>query len=107
MAKLKRGDIVETHEGKEGGYRFREEAAKTTLREIADLLAVSYTHLDVYKRQEKNPSAVCLAALSTDAVMEQLQVCLDKKIPVVGFDSGVPNAPEGSIYCLLYTSRCV
>ena len=28
---------------------------------------------------EKNPSAVCLAALSTDAVMEQLQVCLDKK----------------------------
>ena len=54
---------------------------------------------------EKNPSAVCLAALSTDAVMEQLQVCLDKKIPVVGFDSGVPNAPEGSIYATAATNN--
>jgi len=46
----------------------------------------------------KKPSAICLAALSTDSVTDQLNKCLDAKIPVIGFDSGVPGAPEGSIY---------
>jgi ribose transport system substrate-binding protein len=45
----------------------------------------------------KNPAALCLAALDTESVNEQLTACKDKGIPVVGFDSGVPNAPEGSI----------
>lgn len=44
-----------------------------------------------------NPTAIGLAALSTDTLMAQLQTCLDKKIPVVGFDSGVPGAPAGSV----------
>lgn len=44
-----------------------------------------------------NPTAIGLAALSTDTLMSQLQTCLDKGIPVVGFDSGVPGAPEGSV----------
>lgn len=46
----------------------------------------------------KKPSAICLAALSTDSVTDQLNKCLASKIPVIGFDSGVPGAPEGSIY---------
>lgn len=46
----------------------------------------------------KNPVAIALAALDTGSVMDQLQSALDKKIPVIGFDSGVPNAPAGSIY---------
>ncbi len=46
----------------------------------------------------KNPVAIALAALNTTAVVDQLQQCLDNKIPVIGFDSGVPNAPKGSIY---------
>mgnify|MGYP000054663254 CR=1 FL=1 len=45
----------------------------------------------------KNPKAMALAALSTDAVTEILEECAEKNIPVIGFDSGVPNAPEGSI----------
>lgn len=45
----------------------------------------------------KNPSALCLAALDTDSVTEQLMTAKEKGIPVIGFDSGVPNAPEGSI----------
>ncbi|MGI6172564.1 MAG: substrate-binding domain-containing protein [Christensenellales bacterium] len=49
------------------------------------------------KEMAKEPKAIALAALSTDAVMTELQECLDKGIPVIGFDSGVPNAPEGSI----------
>jgi len=46
----------------------------------------------------KKPDAICLAALSTDSVTDQLNKCLASKIPVIGFDSGVPGAPEGSIY---------
>lgn len=45
----------------------------------------------------KNPAALCLAALDTESVTEQLKSCVDKGIPVIGFDSGVPNAPAGSI----------
>mgnify|MGYP001449044068 CR=1 FL=1 len=45
----------------------------------------------------KNPAALCLAALDTESLNEQLNTCIEKGIPVVGFDSGVPNAPEGSI----------
>lgn len=45
----------------------------------------------------RNPVAMALAALDTDSVMEQLEDAMGRGIPVVGFDSGVPNAPEGSI----------
>jgi ribose transport system substrate-binding protein len=45
----------------------------------------------------KNPKAIALAALNTEAVLTQLQEAADKGIPVIGFDSGVPNAPEGQI----------
>ena len=53
----------------------------------------------------KNPKAIVLAALSTDAVMNELQECVEKGIPVIGFDSGVPNAPEGAIYATASTNN--
>lgn len=53
----------------------------------------------------KNPAALCLAALDTSSLNEQLQTCLDKKIPVVGFDSGVPDAPAGSIVTTAATNN--
>ncbi len=53
----------------------------------------------------KNPSAIALAALSTDSVVTELQECVDKGIPVIGFDSGVPNAPEGAIYATAATDN--
>ncbi len=46
----------------------------------------------------KNPVAIALAALSTESVTDQLNTALSKKIPIIGFDSGVPNAPAGSVY---------
>ncbi|MFO8041725.1 MAG: substrate-binding domain-containing protein [Alkalispirochaeta sp.] len=46
----------------------------------------------------KGPSAVALAALDTSAVMDQLEEAVRRDIPIIGFDSGVPNAPEGAIY---------
>lgn len=45
----------------------------------------------------KAPDGLALASLDTDAVISQLQQAKDAGIPVVGFDSGVPNAPEGTI----------
>jgi ribose transport system substrate-binding protein len=39
-----------------------------------------------------------LAALDTESVMDQLQEAVRRDIPIIGFDSGVPNAPEGAIY---------
>lgn len=53
----------------------------------------------------KTPAAIALAALSTDSVMTELQECVEKGIPVIGFDSGVPNAPEGSIYATAATNN--
>lgn len=46
----------------------------------------------------KDPAAIALAALDTTAVMDQLEDAKRRGIPIVGFDSGVPNAPAGSIF---------
>ena len=46
----------------------------------------------------KNPVAIALAALNTSSVLDQLQETKSKGIPVIGFDSGVPEAPAGSIW---------
>jgi len=53
----------------------------------------------------KAPSAVALAALDTNAVMDQLQEAVRRDIPIIGFDSGVPNAPEGAIYATASTDN--
>jgi ribose transport system substrate-binding protein len=53
----------------------------------------------------KDPSAIALAALDTQAVMDQLQEAIRRDIPIIGFDSGVPNAPEGSIYATASTDN--
>ncbi|MBQ9950588.1 MAG: substrate-binding domain-containing protein [Clostridia bacterium] len=70
----------------------------------------SETNIDEQVEMLKNemakaPKAIALAALSTDSVMTELQECLDKGIPVIGFDSGVPDAPEGSIYATASTNN--
>lgn len=52
----------------------------------------------------KNPSAIALAALDTNSVMDQLNQAVQKKIPIIGFDSGVPNAPKGAIYATAATN---
>ena len=54
---------------------------------------------------QKAPDAIALAALSTEAVKAQLMECAEKGIPVIGFDSGVPDAPEGSVYATASTNN--
>lgn len=44
------------------------------------------------------PAAIGLAALDTEACLDLIQTAKDSKIPIIGFDSGVPNAPEGAVY---------
>ena len=45
----------------------------------------------------KKPAAIALAALDTEAVTSQLEQAKANGIVVVGFDSGVPDAPAGTI----------
>lgn len=44
------------------------------------------------------PAAIGLAALDTNACLDGIQQAMDAGIPIVGFDSGVPGAPEGAIW---------
>lgn len=53
----------------------------------------------------KNPKAIALAALDTNSVIQQLNDTKSKNIPVIGFDSGVPNAPAGSIAATASTNN--
>lgn len=53
----------------------------------------------------KNPKAIALAALDTESVTSQLNNCKSKNIPVIGFDSGVPNAPAGTIAATASTNN--
>ena len=51
------------------------------------------------------PDGIALAACDQNSVIESLQTALDKGIPVVCFDSGVPDAPEGSVYATVVTNN--
>ena len=53
----------------------------------------------------KNPKAMALAALSTDAVKEILEECAAKGIPVIGFDSGVPDDTSGAVKATAATNN--
>ena len=44
------------------------------------------------------PNAIGLAALDVDAQLDNITAAQEAGIPIIGFDSGVPAAPEGSVY---------
>ncbi|MCD7885810.1 MAG: substrate-binding domain-containing protein [Lachnospiraceae bacterium] len=54
---------------------------------------------------DSNPSAIGLAALDTSSVEDLLTQAAEAGIPVIGFDSGVPDAPEGSVYATCATDN--
>lgn len=45
----------------------------------------------------KKPDAIVLASLDTESQIDLLEQAKNESIPIIGFDSGVPNAPEGSV----------
>ena len=59
----------------------------------------------VKKEMAKGPKALALAALSTEAVIEILEECAEKEIPVIGFDSGVPEDPTGAVKATAATNN--
>lgn len=53
----------------------------------------------------KAPDGIALAACDQSSVLKSLQTALDKKIPVVCFDTGIADAPEGSVYATVVTNN--
>ena len=51
------------------------------------------------------PDGIGLAACDANSVLDSLQTAMDKGIPVVCFDSGVPDAPEGSVLSTVATDN--
>jgi len=87
-----------------------EDAAKDLGVEIYFDGPASETEIDaqvnmVKNELAKNPKAMALAALSTDAVTEILEECAEKNIPVIGFDSGVPGDTTGAVKATACTNN--
>jgi len=53
----------------------------------------------------QNPDAIVLASLDTNAQMDLLQQAQNNDIPIIGFDSGVPEAPEGVVSATAATNN--
>lgn len=45
----------------------------------------------------QKPAAIALASLDTTSQIDLLKQAKDSNIPIIGFDSGVPGAPDGSV----------
>lgn len=54
---------------------------------------------------ENKPDGIGLAACDQDAVLDSLQKALENEIPVVCFDSAVPDAPKGSVVSTVATDN--
>lgn len=46
---------------------------------------------------QMKPAAIGLAALDVSALNDSIKSSQDAKIPIIGFDSGVPDAPKGAV----------
>jgi ribose transport system substrate-binding protein len=53
------------------------------------------------------PAAIGFAALDTSAALDYIQTSMDAGIPIIGFDSGVPDAPEGAVLANCATDNYV
>ena len=84
--------IGKKRDGQMGGNDEREQTLNQLLTEMDGFEAVSYTHLDVYKRQLYNN----IEKIAPKLIAKQRQIFKGVS-PNIDFYSG----------CLLYTSRCV
>ena len=87
-----------------------EDAAKKYDVDIYFAGPASETEIDkqvemIKTEMAKNPKAMALAALSTEAVKEILDDCASKNIPVIGFDSGVPGDTSGALKATASTNN--
>ncbi len=54
---------------------------------------------------DNNPDAIALATIDTSAVMDQIEEAQRRGIPIIAFDSGVPDAPAGSVAATVATDN--
>ena len=94
------------------------DAAQEGMKKAADELGVTYkaqgpnSESDIADQVNMintaiaaNPAGLGLAACDTSSVLAALQECVDKGIPVVTFDTGIADAPEGSVVCEVCTDN--
>ena len=94
------------------------DAAQEGMKKAADELGVTYkaqgpnSESDIADQVNmintaiaSNPKGLGLAACDTSSVQAALQTCVDKGIPVVTFDTGIADAPEGSVVCEVCTDN--
>ena len=84
--------------GEELGVTFKPQGPNSE-SDIADQVNMINTAI------ASNPKGLGLAACDTSSVLDALQECADKGIPVVTFDTGVADAPEGSVVCEVCTDN--
>lgn len=53
----------------------------------------------------KKPAAIALAALDTSAAIDAISNAQSQKVPIIGFDSGVPGAPAGAVHANASTNN--
>jgi len=53
----------------------------------------------------RNPDAIAFAALDTEAALAELADAYNRGIPVIGFDSGIPDAPAGQVLATAATDN--
>ena len=94
------------------------DAAQEGMKKAAEELGVTYTPQGPNSESDiadqvnmintaiaSNPKGIGIAACDTSSVLDALQTCADKGIPVVTFDTGIADAPEGSIACEVCTDN--
>ena len=94
------------------------DAAQEGMKKAADELGVTYkaqgpnSESDIADQVNmintaiaSNPVGLGLAACDTSSVQDALKTCAEKGIPVVTFDTGIADAPEGSVVCEVCTDN--
>ena len=94
------------------------DAAQEGMKKAAEELGVTYTAQGPNSESDiadqvnmvntaiaSSPAGLGLAAGDTSSVLDALQDCADKGIPVVTFDTGIADAPEGSVVCEVCTDN--
>ena len=94
------------------------DAAQEGMKKAAEELGVTYTAQGPNSESDiadqvnmintaiaSNPKGIGIAACDTSSVLDALQTCADKGIPVVTFDTGIADAPEVSVVCEVCTDN--
>ena len=94
------------------------DAAQEGMKKASEELGVTYTAQGPNSESDiadqvnmintaiaSNPVGLGLAACDTSSVTDALKTCAEKGIPVVTFDTGIADAPEGSVVCEVCTDN--